>query len=146
KDGSYRFAHVLVRDVLYKKLSTAERAARHRAVGEKLLAHYGDAAEAHAGELAEHFARSLPGGNAAMAIDLAIRAAEQATKLGRHREAVRHWQQAAQAFAMTEDDVRRVSVELGRGRSSQAAGQVVQAKQAFLDAAVLARTFRQPAL
>jgi predicted ATPase len=146
KDGSYRFAHVLVRDVLYKKLSTAERAARHRAVGEKLLAHYGDAAEAHAGELAEHFARSLPGGNAEMAIDLAIRAAEQATKLGRHREAVRHWQQAAQAFAMTEDDVRRVSVELGRGRSSQAAGQVVQAKQAFLDAAVLARTFRQPAL
>jgi predicted ATPase len=147
KDGSYRFAHVLVRDVLYKKLSTAERIARHRGIGEKLLAHYGDAASAHAGELADHFTRALPGADAAMAIDLAIRAAEQASKLGQHREAVRHWQQAAQVFAMTsEDDPRRASVELGRARSLQAAGHLAEAREAFLDAAVLARTFDRSAL
>ena len=142
KDGPYRFAHVLVRDVLYKKLSSAERAARHRSIGEKLLEHYGDAVEPHAAELADHFSRSLPGGDAARAINLAMRAAEQESKMGQHRAAARHWQQAAQAFAMIpHDDGRRVCVELGRARSLQAAGEDAEAREAFLDAAILARTF-----
>jgi len=144
KDGSYRFAHVLVRDVLYKKLSTAQRAARHRDIGERLLAHYGDTAEAHAAELADHFARSLPGGEVAKAIELATRAAQQAGERGQHRDAARHWQQAAQALAMTPDDARRVCVELGRAGALKAIGQTTEAREAFLDAALLARTFDRP--
>jgi DNA-binding winged helix-turn-helix (wHTH) protein len=146
KDGSYRFAHVLVRDVLYKKLSTAQRSARHRDIGEKLLAHYGEAVEAHVEELADHFSRSLPGGDVAKAIDLTIRAAELASRRGHAREAGKHWQQAAQALAMTPDDARRVNVELGRAAALQAAGQAAEAREVFLDAAVLARTFDRPAL
>jgi predicted ATPase len=142
KEGLFRFAHVLVRDVLYKRLSSAERAQRHRVVGEALLAHYGDAIEPHVGELADHFARALPGGDLERAIDLATRAAEQAGGLGRHREAAKHWQQAAHAFALLpHNDARRVAVQLGLARARLAADQRDDARDSFLDAAILARTF-----
>jgi predicted ATPase len=145
KDGQHRFAHALVRDVLYKKLSSVERAAKHRAVGEGLLAHYADAIDAHATELADHFARALPGADPERAIDLAMRAAEQETALGRHREAAKHWLQAAQALGLLpREDARRVVVQLGLARARLAAGRTSEARESFLDAAILARTFALP--
>jgi len=146
-DGRHSFNHVLVRDVLYKRLSSAERAARHRLVGDLLLAHFGDAVEGHAAELAEHFSRALPGegGDPERAIDMAIRAATQQAELGRPRDAAKHWQQAARAYALLpREDGRRVSVQLGLARARLAAGLEVEARDSFMDAAILARTFAQP--
>jgi predicted ATPase/DNA-binding winged helix-turn-helix (wHTH) protein len=140
KNGQHRFSHVLVRDVLYRRLSSAERAAAHKRAGERLLAHYGDALDAHAPELADHFARA--GADPERTIDLAIRAAAQQTQLGRHREAAKHWQQAAVALGqLAREDARRVSVQIGLARSRLAAGQEAEARESFLDAAILARTF-----
>ena len=127
KDGSYRFAHALVRDVLYKKLSSAERIQRHRAIADKLLARYGDDLDAHAAELARHFSRALPSGDPALAIDLSIRAARQETALGSHRAAARHWQQALTAFGHVKgQEARRVEVLLELARSLELA-EAVQA-------------------
>ena len=129
KDGAYRFAHALVRDVLYKKLSSAERMQRHRDIAEKLLARYGGDLDAHAAELARHFSRALP-------------AARQDTALGSHRAAARHWQQALAAFGHVKgEDAGRVEVLLELARSLALSGQDVEARGAFLDAATLARTF-----
>lgn len=139
--NDYRFAHVLVRDVLYKRLSGVERAERHRAVATRLIEHYGDAAVAHAGELAEHLLRALPAGDATLAVDLAVRAAQQASDLGRHRDAVRRWQQAAQALTFAREQGRRVDVQLGMARSMVLAGLKDAAREAFFDGAILARTF-----
>ena len=142
KEGLYRFAHALVRDVLYKRQSSAERAARHQVVGDRLLAHYGDAIDAHVTELADHFARALPGGDPERAIDLSMRAAEQESQVGRHREAAKHLQQAAHALALlTRNDARRVDVQLGLARARKAAEQHDEGRAAFLDAAILARTY-----
>jgi predicted ATPase/DNA-binding winged helix-turn-helix (wHTH) protein len=143
KDGRHRFAHALVRDVLYKRLSSSERATRHRTVGERLFAYYGDALDAHAPELADHFAGALAaGGDVERALDLAQRAADQESKLGKHRAAAKHWEQAAQALALLpKEDARHVSVQMGLGRSLLAAGQKAEACNAFFDSAVLARTF-----
>jgi predicted ATPase len=146
-DGRYAFNHRLVRDVLYKRISSAERAARHRIVGEKLAAHYGEALDAHAPELADHFSRALPCGDPQRTIDLAIRAAAQRASAGLYGDAVRHWQQAARAYALLgAQNPRRVEVELGLARARLAAGQPSEARESFADAAVLARTFARPDL
>jgi predicted ATPase len=142
KDGAYRFAHALVRDVLYKKLSSAERVARHRAIADRLLAHYGSDVDAHAAELARHFVRALPAGNPALAIDFSMRAAQQDAAIGSHRSAARHWQEALGAFGHVKgDETRRVRVLLELARSLALAGQAAEAREAYLDAATLARTF-----
>jgi predicted ATPase len=143
--GPYGFTHVLVRDVLYKDLSTAARAALHRSVGERLLAHYGEATDAHVVDLADHFLRALPGGDVERAIDLGARAAEQETRLGRHKQAAKLWQRTAHAFAqLPRQDARRATVQLSLARSLVAAGRALEAREAFLDAAVLAQTFGRP--
>jgi predicted ATPase len=143
KDGAYRFAHALVRDVLYKKLSSAERVARHRTIAERLLSHYGADVDAHAAELARHFVRALPAGDPALAIDFSMRAAQQDTAIGSHRSAAKHWQEALGAFGHVKgDEVRRVRVLLELARSLSLAGQAAEAREAYLDAATLARTFR----
>jgi predicted ATPase/DNA-binding winged helix-turn-helix (wHTH) protein len=142
KDGAYRFAHALVRDVLYKKLSYAERVARHRTIGERLLAHYGNDIDAHAAELARHFYRALPAGDAMRAIDFSMRAARQDAAIGSHRSAAKHWQEAIGAFGHVKgDDARRVQVLLELARSLTLAGETAAAREAYLDAATLARTF-----
>jgi predicted ATPase len=148
KDGAYRFAHPLVRDVLYKKLASAERVARHRAIAERLLTHYGQGGpegagvDAHAAELARHFVRALPGGDAARAIDFSARAAQQNTAIGAHRSAAKHWQEALLSFGHVKgDDARRVRVILELARSLSLAGQEEGAREAYLDAVTLARTF-----
>jgi predicted ATPase/DNA-binding winged helix-turn-helix (wHTH) protein len=142
KDGGFRFAHVLVRDVLCKKLPSAERAARHGVIGEKLAAHYGESSAMHAGELADQFARALPGGDAVRAVELSMRAAEQETALGEHRAAARLWEQAARALEHLHDDEgRRLRVQLGLAKARARAGQEIEARGSFLDAAILARTF-----
>jgi len=142
KDGAYRFAHALVRDVLYKKLSSAERVARHRTIAERLLSHYGADVDAHAAELARHFVRALPVGEPALAIDFSMRAAQQDTAIGSHRSAAKHWQDALGAFGHVKgDDVRRVRVLLELARSLSLAGQLAEARGVYLDAATLARTF-----
>jgi predicted ATPase/DNA-binding winged helix-turn-helix (wHTH) protein len=142
KDGSHRFAHALVRDVLYKKLSSAERVARHRTIAERLAAHYGDDADAHAAELARHFVRALPASDPARAIDFSVRAARQDAAIGSHKTAARHWQEALTAFGHVKgDDARRVGVILELARALSQAGQTTEARNAFLDAVTLARTF-----
>jgi DNA-binding winged helix-turn-helix (wHTH) protein len=145
KRGTHRFAHLLVRDALYKKVAAAQRAALHAMVADKLGAHYGEAAPAHAGELADHLSRALPGGDATQALRMAVTAAEQATERGLHREAARHWQQAANALDLVPHDGQRaVSVHLGLARSRAALGEIGAALQSFFDAALLARTFARP--
>jgi hypothetical protein len=53
--GEYRFAHVLVRDVLYRKLSLAERGRLHEAAGVAALEDSADE------EAVCHFERALRG-------------------------------------------------------------------------------------
>jgi predicted ATPase/DNA-binding winged helix-turn-helix (wHTH) protein len=144
KNGAHRFGHTLVRDVLYKKLPSAERAARHLAVGEALFAHSGASSELRATEIAPHFAQALPGGDPARAADLSILAAEQRTAAGDPRAAVKHWAHAGKALDLLRaDDARRGRVMLGLARAQAGAGQLGEARETLLDAAIVARTFER---
>lgn len=144
-DGHHAFSHVLVRDVLYQRLPAGERATLHSRVGEKILEHYGKAVDVHVVEVAEHFLRALPGANPERAVALGMRAAERQARMGRHKEAAKLWRRTATALTLLSgDDARRVSVQLGLANALAAGGQPSEARDAFLDAAVLAETFRRP--
>jgi DNA-binding SARP family transcriptional activator/tetratricopeptide (TPR) repeat protein len=56
--GTYRFTHTLVQETLVEELSTTRRVRLHARVGEALEQFYGDEVDAHAAELAHHFAES----------------------------------------------------------------------------------------
>jgi predicted ATPase/DNA-binding winged helix-turn-helix (wHTH) protein len=142
KTGPLRFGHTLVRDVLYKRLPSAERAARHLAVGEALAAHFGASGALHAAEIAPHFVCALPGGDAARAADLSIAAAEVHAAAGDPRAAAKHWRNASRALDhLRADDVRRTRAMLGLARAQAATGEPADALRTLLDAAIVARTF-----
>ena len=139
--GNLHFSHRLVRDVLYKRLPGADRARRHAAAGRALLAHYGKAHERHLEELADHFGLALPEGDVERAIDLSVRAAEEAAAAGRHLEAARYWQQASRALSMVPGgDPRQLKVATGLAHAWQGAGREREAREALLDVEALERT------
>lgn len=56
--GRYQFSHALVQQALASELSTTRRVQLHARIAEELEKLYGDQAEAHAAELAYHFAEA----------------------------------------------------------------------------------------
>ncbi len=142
-DGQLQFAHGLVRDVLYKRLPSAERSRRHAEAAEKLLAHYGKSYERHLQELASHFALALPHGDIEKAIELAMRAATAEVAADRHLIAAKYWQYAARALALVPGgDPRQLDVSLGLARAWRVAGREQQAKEAFQDVEILKRVLQ----
>ena len=87
RPGHYRFAHALVRDAIYGKLSAARRARLHRQVGEALESLPGDGA-VRLPDLAHHFAQAAPAGSAAKAVDYGIAAADHLLGAGAADSAV----------------------------------------------------------
>jgi predicted ATPase len=141
-DGSLHFAHRLVRDVLYQRLSSSERSRLHAAVALDLLAHYGKAHERHLKELADHFARALPEGDVERTIELAMRAAEEEARAGRPLQATAYWGSAARALAMIPGgDPRQLEVAVGLAHAWQAAGRDKEAREALVDVKILERAF-----
>jgi DNA-binding winged helix-turn-helix (wHTH) protein len=140
KAGGYRFTHALVHDVLYKALSTRERALKHAAAAEKLAKHYGDTSDTHLAALARHFVRALPEGSAEKALELSIKAAQQAAARDESHAALKHWDAAALASSyLPAADARLGPIRLGAARARARTGDREGARDAFLDAAFLAR-------
>lgn len=90
-DGTYAFAHDLIRETLSAEVSGARRATLHRRLGAALgELHPGDD---RAAELAWHFAL---GDDLARAIPQALRAGDHAEAVYAHAEAERHYRAAAE--------------------------------------------------
>jgi hypothetical protein len=95
--GAWRFAHALVRDAHYRRLSATRRARLHRRVAEAIEAAPGpDATRLPA--LAHHFAEAAPTGCAAKAADYAVAAAEQALVVAGYEEAATFLAQGVKAL------------------------------------------------
>jgi hypothetical protein len=101
--GHYAFSHELVREALYEDLPAARRLKLHRAIGLALKEAFGDDLEPHLAELAHHFARSTPLGDAALAVGYATRAGDYAAALLAYEDAARHYERALHLLGMMED-------------------------------------------
>jgi len=142
--GRMRFAHVLIRDTAYQRLTRSRRVALHREVGEALKVFYSSDLDAHLAELAHHFFESAVGDNGERAVEYARRAGSHAVAMLAYEEAVRLYEMALKALGPAADATVRLRCELllaladAQGR----AGRGPAAKSTYLRVADLARSSR----
>ena len=140
--GRMRFAHALIREAAYHRLSRSRRVQLHRQVGEALEALYSSDLDAHLAELAYHFFESAAGGNGEKAVEYARRAGARAVALLAYEEAARLYKMALEALGLDAAATAELRCELllaladAQGRAGDDPG----AKSTFLRAADLARS------
>ena len=146
--GRWRFAHALVREVLYEGLPAARRIRLHGRVGEALEALYMADPRPHLAELAHHFMAAAPGGE-----EMAARAVRVATAAGRRALELLAWEEAADLFeralaalelAELPDQQQRCQLLLALGEARMAASDVAAARAAYQQAAEVARRISAP--
>jgi len=146
--GRWRFAHALVREVLYEGLPAARRIRLHERVGEALEAVYAADPGPHLAELAHHFVAAAPRDEEKVA-----RAVQAATLAGRRARDLLAWEDAAglfeRALAALElgerpDQQQRCELLLAVGEARMAASDVPAARAAYQQAGELARRIGAP--
>ncbi len=137
--GRLRFGHALTRDTLYEEIPATHRARLHRRVGEVLEDLYSGNPELHLAELAHHFLLAVPAAAAEKAVDYAWRAGDQATELLAFEEAARLYGNALDLLEVAPDARRRCELLLSLGEAQIRAGEAATAREAFFEAAGIAR-------
>ena len=129
--ASYRFTHVLFREVLYADLPARRRRRLHRQVAEAMQRTYARDVNAHLSELAYHFGEAQPvRGNHELA-HYALLAGEQSLETQAYEEAVVQFQRGLEATAGQPMDAQQAALLFGLGRAQTAtfelprAGEVV---------------------
>jgi len=135
----YRFAHDLIRSVLYEELSSGRRARLHQLIGEALEAQPAAKQEESYAELAYHFfeANSDP----ERAIRYSRLAGDQALTLLAYEEAALHYQRALRVIEQRGDADADLKCEvlLSLGDAQARAGEKAMGHAAFEQAAAIAR-------
>jgi predicted ATPase len=136
--GDYAFAHALVRQAIYAGLSSARRMRMHRQIGEALEA-LGDR-ESHIEALAHHFAEAAADGQAHKAAAYALAAGRGATAGLAYEDAIAHYRRGLQALALApqSDDRQRCELLLALGEALWRTEDLADAREACLQAGVLA--------
>ncbi len=139
--GRMRFAHALIGDTLYDALPQGQRLELHRRAGEAIEATAGADIDARLSELAHHFFRALPAVDPDRVVEYARRAGDHAQAMLAHEEAARLYESALQALVLCQapDSALECTLLLALGEALARAGDMPQAKDAFLRAAALAR-------
>ena len=132
RPGRYAFAHALIRETLYDELSLTRRVRTHRALADALVQMPGHSVA----ELAHH---RLAGGRAGAPPTPRSSAAREAMRALAYEEAATLCERALEAL---EDGRLRAELYLALGEAQLRAGE--RARDAFAEAAALARTLRDP--
>ncbi|HEX6551888.1 MAG TPA: AAA family ATPase [Ktedonobacteraceae bacterium] len=141
RPGSYRFAHELMRDVVYSELGAARRQLLHQRALARL-----ETAGARASELAYHARLS---GEAQAAYRYSVQAGDEAVAVFAVEEAIRHYEQARAVLkeqprlqsVLSAPEVERLYVHLGQAYGFQNAWE--KAQQAYEELLVYAQHQRQ---
>ena len=135
-DG-FRFVHALVREVLYEGLSLAGRVALHQRIAAALEARDGDA---RLPEIAHHAIQAAVAGGNDRAVDLAVQAGEHSFALLAYEEAAAWYGRALGLLRGDHDSgARQGELLIRRGEAHLAAGDIGAAREAYQQAAVIAR-------
>ena len=135
--GTWRFAHALIRDVLYASLPGSVRRDLHLRIAWTLGALPRSVTDPPLAELAHHFVLAGPAAEAGVAIDYASRAAERASSVHAHEEAARLYQLGLQVGGL--DDLERYPLLMRLGEALTRAGDEEGAQEVFWEAAEIAQ-------
>ena len=146
--GRWRFAHALVREVLYEGLLAARRVRLHGLVADALEAVHAAEPGPHLAELAHHLVEAAPGSEktAARAVQMATLAWRSLQMLA-WEDAAELFQRALAALDLTErpgSQQRRCELLLAVGEARMAASDVAAARTAYQQAGELARRIGSP--
>ncbi len=113
----YQFTHALIQDVLEDELSTTRRVRLHAQIAPTLEELYGADAEAHAAELAHHYAEaeSLLGSD--KLVHYSQVAGERALAARAYEEAAGHFERALSAKEGQPEDAESAELRFGLGRA-----------------------------
>ncbi len=136
----YSFSHALVRETLYRELSTAQRSLLHERIAEALEELRGDD-DAALGELAHHYLAAAPRGDASKAVGYAREAAAQAMGKLAYEEAADLYSRALELVELEQpsDDELRAELRLELGSAQTRAGRHEVARSTLEEAAEIAR-------
>jgi DNA-binding NarL/FixJ family response regulator len=145
----WRFAHALVREVLYESLLAARRVRLHGLVADALEAVHFAEPGPYLAELAHHLVEAAPGSE-----KTAARAVQMATLAGRRSLQMLAWENAAELFERALAALKlaerpgsaqqRCELLLALGEARMAASDVPAARTAYLQAGELARRIGSP--
>ncbi len=127
-EDQFSFRHALTREAIYGGLLARERRGLHRAVAEGLERRYAGALGAHAGELAHHWDEA---GEWAKGLEWANRAAEQASRLYAHGEALSHYRHARHCAEQLGLREQVAATDHAIGKIQRARSQFPQAIEAY---------------
>jgi DNA-binding winged helix-turn-helix (wHTH) protein/tetratricopeptide (TPR) repeat protein len=144
--GSWRFAHALFQEAACAGLAPGARARLHARAADHLEQRHADELDAVIAEVAQHRHGALALGDAERAGAAALRAAERATRLLAHEQAVVHYEQALAALDHSEvvDTQRKLDTLLALGESLRHAGDRERRREAFGRAVALAGELDRP--
>jgi DNA-binding SARP family transcriptional activator/tetratricopeptide (TPR) repeat protein len=136
RPGVYRFAHSLIREVLYDALSRARRARLHARVATAMEQIWSDDPEPHAAELAFHASRGAEAGTAEQAVRYGVLAAREAGVRLAYDQEARCWQQALDGLELARpaDRAARYDILMGLSRARRCAGDVEGSQRATREA------------
>lgn len=109
--GGARFAHALIRETLYQRLTSSRRMRLHRRIGEALEARPG----ADPAALAHHFAEAALDGQYDKAATYALAAADRAVDSSAFEEAAHHLQRALSVMDLAPEPNLELRIELEIG-------------------------------
>jgi tetratricopeptide (TPR) repeat protein len=118
--GSYEFVHSLIQGTLADELSQLRRARLHARIAEMLEELYGDHAEAHAAELAHHFAEAETVLGADNVVRYSMLAGEAALAAYAPEQALEHFERALAARGDRAIDDEGAELLFGLGRAQLA--------------------------
>ena len=124
----FRFAHALLRSILYDDIPGSERVAAHRRAAEVLSA-LGQ--RARHSEIAHHYYRSLPAGDYGRVVTAARRAGDAAGRVQAFEDAVTYyaWALEAQALDSSADPRARADLLFSAGSAERLAGRFERSRR-----------------
>jgi hypothetical protein len=136
----YRFAHVLLRDALYDRLTPRKRAELHRLVAEGLERLHGADIEPHLAEIAHHYFQAASAAGGEHALEICEQAGSWASERMAYEEAVEHYTNALELLDLHAPDnaSRRCDLLLALGAEQTRSGDRSAAKRTFERAARVA--------
>ncbi len=143
---AYDFAHALVRETLYGRLSGARKALLHRRIGDALEHLYGEEHDEHVAELAHHFCAAASAGDRGKAIAYATRAGDRAMRSFAFEDAAVQYQNALKLLDtdVVADEEQVAELLIAIGGSQDESGDQSAALESFRRAAASARNLTTP--
>jgi DNA-binding winged helix-turn-helix (wHTH) protein len=125
----YRFAHELLRSILYDDIPGSERVATHRRAAE-LLSELGRTERRHS-QIAHHFYRSLPAGEYERVVAAAVQAAEAAARMHAFEDAATFygWALEAQGLDPKTQTRERAQLLCASGTTERLAGRAEDSRR-----------------